>query len=403
MSKHGQPGVRQLRIGVDILFITTLKGVRQMSESKKTPDILNLATAAQTEIMYVPLNKFKLDDPQFRLRSDAEFDKPSLQPLMDSLALEGQQVPVEAFLDPQGHYIPIKGLRRLSSMRLQVAENHPGFKADMRVWTVVVKQASPQDLILRAVLDNETRKNFTQIERLEVAKKMEDLHVPVQRAAAALGIGVKTYERDRLLLLNPWILDLVKEDCIVASNAVLLLEAAKSVNRNAELKEDLLGWVTETKQKLEERGRLHKKEGSKLRPVEALVRKEMTRDLVVEWVKQLRQGERFAQAVPWDFGADINPDSDQLEIERIKVNLAKAPLDQLAKVASRLARVQKGVMSYLKTRHELEAPEGPQDIVRQGANTPYDLDILRQAGMDDLADRLDQDLRAGDLDGPGTE
>ena len=47
----------------------------------------------------------------------AEFAKAALQPLMDSQVLEGQQLPVEVFIDSQGRYVPTKGYRRLSAMR----------------------------------------------------------------------------------------------------------------------------------------------------------------------------------------------------------------------------------------------------------------------------------------------
>jgi hypothetical protein len=380
-----------------------------MPDPKKAPEILDLATAAKTEGTRVPLDKFRLDHPVFRLRPDADFEKPSLQTVMASLALEGQQVPVEAFIDDQGRYVPTKGYRRLVSCRLLAQENHPRFRADLPIWTLLVTGATPQDLILRAVLDNETRKNLGPLERLDVVKK-DDLHVPVRRAAAALGISVKTFERDRLLVGSAWMYDLVKQGVIVPSTAVILLEAAKAESRLGELQPDLLAWVKEKREQAEDKARLQqRKDGSApARSAEQLVRKAMNRDLVVEWLRQLKAKERFAKEVAWDFGAGIDADSDQLQIEGIKVNLAKAPLERLAKVASKLARVQKGVMEYLKTRHELEAPEGPQDVVRQEADTPYDLDILREAGLDDLADELGQEIRpsersAGEQTDNGTE
>jgi hypothetical protein len=365
--------------------------VFEMAESKAA-EILDLATAAKTEEARVPLSKFFLEDKLFKLRSDAEFKKGPLQPLMNTLALQGQQTPVEAFIDSERRYVPTKGYRRLNAMRILADENHPRFQHDMSVWTLIVKDATPVDLITRAVLDNENRKGLEQMERLDVVSRMEDLHVPVQRAAAALGISVKTFERDRLLVQNIWMLDLVKSDSIVASTAILLLEVAKSENRLNELKEDLLSWVADTKSKNEEKARLRKlKDGSELRPADMQVKKAMSRELVVEWVKQLKKKERFTNMVEWGFGAGIDADSNQLLIEAVRVNLARDPLDRIAKVVSKLAQVQKGAMEYLKLRHELEASRGPQDLVRQEADMPYDLSILREAGLNDLADELGKD------------
>jgi ParB-like chromosome segregation protein Spo0J len=361
-----------------------------MAEARKAPEVLNLATAAKTESTSVPLNSFVRDDPIFCLRPNAEFDKAALQPLMDSLALEGQQVPVEAFVYETGEYVLTKGYRRVSAMILLATENHPRFKPDMPVSTIIVKEATQQDLLLRAVLDNETRKNLGPLERLEVVKKMTDLHVPVQRAAAALGVSVKTLERDQLLVNNEWMHALVKGGLIVPSTAIPLLAAAKSERRLDELKEDLLGWITETQRKMKAKAQAQAKDDSDS-AVAALVRKAMTRDLVLQWLKQLKQKERFTSEVSWDFGAGIDTDTNQLLIEGVKVNLARDPLDRLAKVASKLARVQKGLMDYLKTRHELEQRRGPQDVAGQEADTPYDLAILREAGLGDLADELGQE------------
>jgi hypothetical protein len=364
-----------------------------MADAKKAAEVLDLATAAKTGATQVPLNRFYLDEATFRLRTVAEFEKAALQALMNSLALEGQQIPVEAFIDSQKRYVPTKGYRRLTAMRILVSENHPRFKADMPVWTLIVKDATPQDLLLRAVLDNETRKSFTQMERLEVIRRLEDVHAPIQRAAAALGVSVKTYERDRLLVQYDWMFELIKDDCIVPSTAVLLLEVAKSENRVTELQEDLLAWVEHVEQKIEEKARLRKlRDGSDLRPAEQLVRKAMTKELVLQWIRQLKDHERFTKQVSWDFGAGIDADTNQLLIEAVKIDLAKDPLDRLAKVASKLSRIEAGVLEYLKRRHELEAERGPQDLVRQMAETPYNLDLLRQAGLSDLADSLAEEM-----------
>jgi hypothetical protein len=272
-------------------------------------------------------------------------------------------------------------------------QNHPRFSPDMLVRTRVIFDATAADLIVRAVSDNEVRKALGQFERIMAAKKLDDARVPVQRAAAALGESVKTYERDRLIGKHPWMFELVRTDCVAPSTASLLLAVAVKEKRMPELETDLKAWVEEIQERVAKKGRLRQlKDGKELRPSERLVKNYMTKPLLEKWVVQLRKKERFDREVPWDFGAGIDADSNKLQIEGITVDLAKEPLDRLAKVAGKLARVQQGVMEYLKSRHAIEAARGPQDLARQDAEVPYDVKVLREAGLHDLADELELQL-----------
>jgi ParB-like chromosome segregation protein Spo0J len=364
--------------------------------AKPEPEILDLQTKARTE-----RKEFRLGDfvtlPDVYCHRDADaLKREAVGGLMDSLALEGLNTALEVVLDEKKRPVIIKGHRRLAAMRFLVEDNHPRFKPETKVRADVVLDATEEDLLLRSVLDNETRKNLNPIERCRVVKTLHDAGVPVQRAAAALGISVKTYQRDLLVIEYPWMFDLVVKDRIPPTTAAQLLEAAKREDRVEELHEDLQKWVAHTEEKIQERQRLQKlKDGKDLPPAKTQVKNYLPRDLLEHWLGQLRRKERLAMSVKWDFVAGLDPDANRLKIEGIELDLAKAPLPHVAKVIAKLSHLQHGAMEYLTKRAALESAQGPQAAVRETMDQPYDLQVLRSAGLGDLADELEQETVEG--------
>lgn len=369
-------------------------------------EVLELATKARVERKEAQLDQLQMKPEHYCHRAEVELSRTTLKPLMDSLALEGLQTPVEVYAEAKGQLVVVKGHRRVMAMRLLADDNHPSFKHNMSVQVHVVLDATPEDLTLRSILDNETRKNFSPIERIQVVAKLHKAGVPVQRAAAALGVGTKTFERDRLVAEQPWMLRLILEACIVPTTAVALLEIAKSTSRFAELEADLNQWCAETKKKIEERRtrRQKLKDGSDLRPAERLVKHYMTKELVQRWITQLRNGERFDGQVVWDFAGGFDPETNELVLEGIRLNVANAPLDRLVRVGAKLGRIYQDVVTSLKKRRLIEKSIGAQDAVEDEADDTLAADFLRREGLEDLVDELEteQDAERGD-NGKGTE
>ncbi len=71
-------------------------------DKKKDPEILERATAAETRRTRVRLDAIEFDLDRYCHRDREALKEENLASLLQSLALEGLQVPVEFYTDPQG-------------------------------------------------------------------------------------------------------------------------------------------------------------------------------------------------------------------------------------------------------------------------------------------------------------
>jgi ParB-like chromosome segregation protein Spo0J len=361
------------------------------NDNNKEPEILERATSAETRRTRVRLSDLTFDTDRYCHRAEEALKEENLEDLLKSLTLEGLQVPVEYFSAPGGRKVVTKGHRRVTACRILAARNTPGFTEDMEVEAIEVLGATPQDLLVRSVADNEVRLNLDRVGRIKVAKKLYDAGVQLERAARALGVSPKTYERDLLIAQHGWMFQHVMDDSIAPTPAYVLLAKAVEVERARELKEDLDAWVAGQKQKIRERERrLKAQQNKELRPADRMVKKYLTNHLVAHWLELLSKRRRFDEDAQWNFAAGIEEETDRLRISSLSLDLTKASSDQLGLVASKLSRLTKQLRPYLQKRHEEEKRRAQGDVV---ANSPFDLDFLREMGLDDLANQMEARLR----------
>jgi hypothetical protein len=361
-------------------------------------EILCQATNATTVRTKVRLDELVFDVDRYCHRDPKALTEEHLKPLMDNLVSEGGQlVPIEIVTTAKGQKEVIGGHRRVTAQRLLADKNQPGFARDMEIEAVEILGASPQDLLVLSVCDNEVRLNLDRVGRIRVSKKLYDAGVPVDRAARAMGVSVKTFERDLLIARHGWMFQHVLDKSIEPSNAVGLLTEAENMGRTQELKADLDAWIARQKENIRQKERLRKaQDGKELRDAEKEVRRLMPKHLVAHWLDLLRNKTRFDEDAEWTFAAGIDSDSEQLRITSVKLDLARAPLDRLVKVASKLSGLSKLMAPYLQKRHELEKG----DKTSQGVATAYDLDYLKALGLDDEAKLLEEQAqRAQQPDG----
>lgn len=356
---------------------------------KKGSEQLERATHAIMQRTSVSLNQLKIDLERFCHRDPAALDQENLQGLMKSLIQEGQQVPIEFFVDEKNDKIVIKGSRRTTAMRLLADKNTAGFTHDMQVEAIEVRNATPQDLLVRSIADNEVRLNLDRVSRIRMTKKLHDLGVPDSRAANALNVSVKTLERDLLIARQLWMLQHVIDDSIDHTYAWQLLEAASKVGRMNELKEDLDAWVAEKRRVIREQEKVRKaRDGKDLKAAEKKVKSHMDKHLVGHWLSLLEKRQRFDEDAHWTFAASLDDTVGRLKLNSIVLDVNKAPIERIAKVGSKLSLLAKQLGLVLKKRH-LKAPgAGAAD-----ADQPYDLEYLREIGAEDLAQELERELR----------
>jgi ParB-like chromosome segregation protein Spo0J len=281
------------------------------------PAPLTRQSTATMKRIRIPLDQVVLEPLRFSHRNRSALLEPSLKPLMDSLVLEGMQVPIEGYRDSQGRFVVTKGHRRVESLRLLAAKNTPGFTADLEVEAIEVENCSQQELLVRSVANNAARLNYSRVERIVAAKRMYDAGVEEWRAAGALCISPKTYQRDLLIAKHGWMFQHVMDDSIEATAAFDLLEAAEKANRMDQVKEDLDAWIAEKKRLIREKSKRRKQQtGKDLSPSEKLVKRQMPRHLVDHWIELIQQEMPLDTEAEWEYGAHIDKDKRQLKPTR---------------------------------------------------------------------------------------
>jgi hypothetical protein len=190
---------------------------------------------------------------------------------------------------------------------------------------------------------------------------------------------------------------------IPPTNAIVLLREAEAVGRVAELKEDIDSWVAGKKRMIREKERLRKAQGGKdLQPAEKQVKQYLPKHLVPHWVELLRNGHRFDDDAEWTFAAGIEKDKEKemLRVQKVDLDVATAPLDQLVKVVGKFSLITKQLAPILKKRREME------QTTRGGGTAgeaPYDFVYLRELGFAEEADELERRFQMATAEEPDGE
>lgn len=264
----------------------------------------------------------------------------------------------------------------------------------MTIDAVEVFGATPQDLVLRSILDNVNRLSLSQTERIRAAKTLHDSGVKPERAANAFGISLKTYQRDLLIAENKWMLDLIYRNAVTPSDASRLLEVATKEGCVPELDKYLASWVAKTQKEIAKRS-----ETKKLSPAEQLVKTSMKKNLIDHWIDQMRKKEPLDTIVPVGPEIAIDAEANKVSFKAAEIDMVSTPLPELAKFVGEIESAKQVMMQYLKARHAVESAMGPQDLARQVSKQSGGLDYLRQEGLSDLADDLElQRLEEAELD-----
>jgi transposase-like protein len=282
-----------------------------MTDERTEKEILACATAATTRQCTVRLDELKLLPERYCHREDDELKPENLELFMDSLILEkGIQVAVVYSMDAQLQKFLTAGHRRVIGARTLADRNQPGFTHDMEIKAIEVLNATPLDLLIGSVSDNENRKSPSPTRRLRTVKALHDAGAEVKRAARALGVADQTYQRDLQIVQYGWMYQHVEDGSIAPTVANRLLEAAEEMKRIKEVKEDRDEWIAAKKKELKDKARQYKADtnGKELRPAELQVKNHMLKRLVDHWIECIQARHPFDDKVEWDFPSSIDKD-----------------------------------------------------------------------------------------------
>jgi ParB-like chromosome segregation protein Spo0J len=343
-------------------------------------------TSAKRRMIVLKLSQITIDARRFSHRDDLSDE--SIEDLVRSIVEEGALVPPTVWRDPTTDtWFTVAGTRRVLAHQKAVRDNMDRriFHDDMELLCVEVFDCDEVDLQLVSVADNAHRRDFTAGEKIATAGEWSRQRMPIARCAKAMRVSESQYRRWVLIAENPWMVDLIEQECIDPSFAAKILELARSNNRLTELQQDLEDWVAQTrldiKRLVQRRADAHKKvpEG------EQKVRHYLTRQLQDRWLECVRQGQRLDDEVGIRFGILFDPERRTLSIPPLEADARTNPAD-LVKVLEELADAPAKVAQFIRQiriDHELRARAVPQTAADKSG-------LLDSLGLGDLAREVEQ-------------
>ena len=140
---------------------------------------------------------------QYCHRNDSVFvykdeDNNAMKSMMDSLLLEGQNTPVEYYVDLEtGAKVQIKGFRRTHACHKAIALHYDPahFFAEMELQAIEVYCPDPVEYLIRSITDNTVRLNLNDEELVGAAGKLLDKKVPLYVAAQTFNMSPTLFAR----------------------------------------------------------------------------------------------------------------------------------------------------------------------------------------------------------------
>jgi ParB-like chromosome segregation protein Spo0J len=381
-------------------FVTERKV--EVAEERKVPDgpERGLPPAIKTRAFTLQLNELPdLSDEATPLdeychRDRGKLSEADLAEVIDSLRQEKQLDPVQVAKDERGGWVLLTGHRRVAALYFLAKKKVAGFGPSMAVAALEVTGTTPQDRLVRSVADNEVRERLDQKERLLVVQKFDRAGVAKKRAASALAISEKSYERDLRVARQPRMLDHVLKDHLAPGDASTLIQAAEKNHRAKELYDHIDHWVERTRQDIQKLDELQKAEiGKGLKPAELLVKNHLSAQVFEGWLESLERGTPFTDSAEFNFEATLDRKSGKLRVERLNIDTTEASVLDLAKLGAKLTQLGKRVLAEAQRKQQLEQLRqlpGPQAALENDPS-PYDTSALLEFGLESAVGKLQND------------
>jgi hypothetical protein len=328
-------------------------------------------------------------------------DGSEMKLLVESLVLEGQQVPVEYFIDPAtGKKTVIRGTRRIEALltairlKLDPARFHP----QMLVAAIEVESDRGHvDYLVRSICDNQVRVALTDDEKLNAAEKMLKAGVSSPRAARALGMSATHFGRYLRRLASPAVREHIAKQNLTATDGDNVLAVAASHGRQKEAEQDLEGVVAAitshiamAKAKAVENQEDF--DDKKLGRVSKYIRPEQLK----RWVEDIKAGRRFTWAPSSDgegsfsFECKFDPKEGKIKIQALSRDLHRTSYEDVGQLAAKLTRAAEQVTGFfLKKKVEKDLWKDSPAEQEQGL-----IDFFKKHGADDLAADLERKAAA---------
>jgi hypothetical protein len=338
-----------------------------MSTSKKAAVRSAKSTTRYTRVR---LSQIRRDaEHDYCHRSPDAFKATSLAPMADSVVQEGLGTPVtvyntgkkdkngEAIMGLVGGHIRIGSIEQAIRQNLDPSRINPNMELDAIEIVRGEEQTEEEfrrDLLMRSIVENEQRNNYTTVEKLGIAKQCRDDKVPDVRAASALAVSETQYRRFVSIVEHPWLHQYVVNNCIGATDAAELIGLAVKNNRVAEFQEDLTAWVESHRRMIEAERQELAQVKKKLSGAAAQVKKYASPKLVKHWQDCLEHSRRFDENINFLFGIHVDYKKGTVTIPAAEWKLAELTSTNIATVIGELQEKVDEFIPLLRQRRMLE-------------------------------------------------
>jgi hypothetical protein len=278
--------------------------------------------------------------------------------IVESLLSEGQQVPCEYFRDKAGQAILLRGYQRVTAI-WHIVERRldpERFGAEMLIDAVEVQSATPQDLLVRSVSDNEVRRSLSESEQYVAARQMIAAGVSAQRAARALGMSPTGFARLYRRIQNPTLQEHVTQGHLTQTDLDNLLEAAASHGRVEQLETTLADILARAKAHVDRRRAQALAAGEEFdEEKEGKLKQYIKPELIKNVVKAVKEDKAVEWAGPDQqiegaWVCKINSAEGLIQVSSLKRNLHKVTAAELGKIAYKLDRTARQADRWLQRK-----------------------------------------------------
>ena len=321
-------------------------------------------------------------------------DGDPMKTLVDSLLLEGPQVPVEYYVDPEtGDKILLRGYRRIEAIKIAIERQFQPdrFHPEMEISAIEVESpAGYLDYLVRSVCDNEVRQSLTDDEKILAAEKMLMAGVSSSRAAHALGMSATHFARYQRRINSLAMREHISKNHLTATDADNLLEAANSVNRIKELERDFGRIVAKIEDHIASlRAEAIKNQNEFKDDKLGNVSKHFNAGHVRQWIKDIKESKLLdwspePKSSGWTYECTFDPKEGKIKIQGLTIDAHRMPCEDLGQLSGKLYGMQRKVESLWKKKQA-------EQKIWAGVDQEQDEDLIdyyTRHHADDLADKL---------------
>jgi len=340
------------------------------SQAENTPESPTPETVAMQQGK-VKFRDIQIDAATNSYRDSDELSDASVAPLAEDMVAHGPITPWLVHELADGKYMGHDCHRRNAAVEYNIKRRAAGFSLDMEIPVQILPAATSElAIVKRAVASNIQRSALSDIGKIRAAVRLKALGATDIDIGQTLAVSASTVGRFLTLGTNPVWLTYCTDHDINFSTAVRLLQIAEAQERVADLNEAFDEWREDTRMAIDaEDNRRRANDETSLTISQKWLQSYLKAEQVETWIDQLRSGRPLGPpAFRYKVQIRKGDGGRRLEIEAINKDLDALSLEDLGKVAGRIAdlnaELRKALLEKYAAQQQVQADGGSEEEER---------------------------------------